>query len=175
MPWRDRLNDPHRLRLHRQLPRRPVRHRQVQLLRVATGQSDEVGQLCRGELAGTAASLAVAQDLDDHRLQLVVGDVFGAGGRQPVVGLGEPPTPSSDALGIDAELRGHVDRVFAGGRAEHDVHALGEPSFDGARPPQLLEEKALAREQLDRGGASTHRPTLILAIGEVNLSDLPPA
>ena len=85
-----------------------------------------------GEPAWATTPLAVAQDLDNHRLQFVVGCVVGAGRGQLVLCLGEAPPPSGDALRIDAQLRCHIDRLLARGGAEHDVHALGDPSLDGA-------------------------------------------
>jgi hypothetical protein len=123
-----------------------VCHWQAQLLGLPTGQGDDVGQLLGGELAGATASLVIGEYPDDRFVQLVIGDVLGAGRGELVVGGGEALAPSRYPLCIGADLRRDDDVGLARGSAKHDVHALGKPSLDGASTRKLLQDAALARK-----------------------------
>ena len=104
-------------------------------------------------------------------------------------------TPTRHALRVDAKTyrdrHGRHSLVAAHGarpreaarielrdatlRDENDLNAFSQPSLERARARQPFKDHPLSWMQLDRRSASTHRPTLILRIGERKFLKLPPA
>ncbi len=52
-------------------------HREPELLGLLARQRHELSQLLGSELAGTAASFLIAQQIDEERFQVVLGNIVG--------------------------------------------------------------------------------------------------
>ena len=128
-----------------------MRHRQAKLRRLLTCKRDDLRELFGGELRGNAASIVVAENVEDERLEIVVVDLLRlrAGEHPYHVGPSAPPAPHS--LRVDAERRRLLDAKDAVGGQQHDLRALDKALFCSRRTAQALKDRALTlRDDDDR-------------------------
>lgn len=101
-----------------------MRHRQAKLRRLLACKRDDLCELLGGELRGDAASIVVAENVENERLKIVVVDLLGlrAGEHPHHVGPSVPPAPHS--LCVNAERRRLLDAENTVGGQHHDLRAL---------------------------------------------------
>lgn len=139
------------------------------------GQRDDLRDLLGCEPGRHAASVVVAKDAEDERLEFVVVHGLRFRAREHVHRRCPTSTPPSDTLGVDAERIRLVDAEFAIGGAQDDAGALSESLLGRGRPNDAPQNGALAWQEHDDWCVLRHPTRMIRPIRECNRSQPQPA
>jgi hypothetical protein len=146
MSGRDVVDDLSLLRLAGKLTWRPMRERQANVRWGLACEGDDSRNLLRAELGARAAAVVVAEDVDDERLQLVVGDVLRFRAHELLRRRRPTAPPSANPLRIDAERASLLDAKLPIGGPKDDSCALYDALLGRGGAHQTLKDSTLARQ-----------------------------